>query len=312
MQRFAGSTSEGVRRVWDNRGIFADTRSWLVSARNAACIAFPNAPVPGRGRVEQVRTCDGERYAVRLGASDLSVLYELQRQHEYDAAIAEFSDRMGVRSVVDMGANVGMSLRFWLRHFPRARVVGVEPDADNIEMCRRNLALLPGAAGRTELVQACVGGERRTVALDRRRGAWGYRMSESSGVGESIPVITVEDVISRFDGEIDLLKMDIEGAEAEVFARPAPWLARVKVLVVEVHAPYSGDRLREALDRGPGSWAMSRMREGEKASVFLARSDNASQDQGRAGAVLEGCRLISTVEDHSLAVPHLSGQRLGS
>ncbi|MFO0830261.1 MAG: FkbM family methyltransferase [Phycisphaerales bacterium] len=270
MRSFSGTTTDGVRRVWQNREVFADTRSWLLSARNAACIAFPGFPMPGRGSVRQVRTRDGQSYAVRLGASDLSVLYELERQHEYDGAVREFSDPGAVRCVVDMGANVGMSLRFWLRAFPRARVVGVEPDTGNVEMCRRNLALTPGGVERTDLVQACVGGQRRTVSLDRRRGAWGYRMSEGLG-SEQIPVITVEDVLARAEGDVDLLKMDIEGAEAEVFAQPAPWLDRVHLLVIEVHAPFDEGRLRDALSRGPGAWSVTPMRVGAQASVYLAK-----------------------------------------
>lgn len=272
MQRFAGSTTEAVRRVWHNRRVFADTRSWFVSARNAACIAFPGAPLSGRGRIEVVRTRDGQQYAVRLGASDLSVLYELERQHEYDTALRAFPRPQDARWVIDMGANVGLSLRFWLKHFPGARVIGVEPDADNIRMCERNLSLTRGGTERTTLLQACVGGSRRTVSLDRRRGAWGYRMADGPADADQIPVITVDDVIQTTDGVIDLMKMDIEGAEAEVFTHPTPWLARVRVLVIEVHAPFGETDLHAALAKGPGTWDIAPMRTGDRASVYLARN----------------------------------------
>ncbi|HEX2838474.1 MAG TPA: FkbM family methyltransferase [Phycisphaerales bacterium] len=267
-----------MRRVWHNRRVFGDTRSWFVSARNAACIAFPDAPLSGRGRIEIVRTRDGQQYAVRLGASDLSVLYELERQHEYDTALREFPRPQDARWVIDMGANVGLSLRFWLRHFPGARVIGVEPDADNIQMCKRNLSLTQDGERRTNLLQACVGGSRRTVSLDRRRGAWGYRMADGPGDSDKIPVITVDDVLQTTDGLIDLIKMDIEGAEAEVFAHPTPWLARVRVLVIEVHAPFGETDLHAALARGPGTWDVAPMRTGDKASVYLARNTSLPHD----------------------------------
>lgn len=46
------------------------------------------------------------------------------------------------------------------------------------------------------------------------------------------------------------MKMDIEGAEAEVFAHPTPWLARVRVLVIEVHLAFR----RNGPARGPRPW----------------------------------------------------------
>ncbi len=283
-RNYQGTTGDAIRRVLRNRDVFADTRSWWASARSAACIAFPWAPVPGRGRVETVRTRDGEHFAVRIGASDLSVLYELQRQREYDAALDEITCPLEVRCVVDMGANVGLSMRFWLKSFPNARVVGIEPDAGNLAMCRENLSLCGGGAARASLIQAFVGGERRTAAVDRRRGAWGYRMAEGGGGGESIPVVTVQDVLDRVDGDVDLLKMDIEGAEAEVFARPAPWLARVKTLVVEVHPPFSSEALSAALARGPGEWRVRPLRSAGAGTVlecvnsaFSAMGDPAEQ-----------------------------------
>jgi hypothetical protein len=36
---------------------------------------------------------------------------------------------------------------------------------------------------------------------------------------------------------ISILKMDVEGAEAEIFSQPCDWLDRVDALVIELHGP---------------------------------------------------------------------------
>ena len=51
----------------------------------------------------------------------------------------------------------------------------------------------------------------------------------------------------RVREEIDLLKCDIEGAERELFEHSAPWLHRVRNLVVELHAPYAHDEFMRSV-----------------------------------------------------------------
>ena len=47
---------------------------------------------------------------------------------------------------------------------------------------------------------------------------------------------------------IDLLKVDIEGAEREVFKASAPWIRRVRYIVLEVHPPYTTEELLADLE----------------------------------------------------------------
>ena len=70
---------------------------------------------------------------------------------------------------------------------------------------------------------------------------------------ESIPCLTVPSLLTiRPMEHINLLKCDIEGSEAELFANCASWIGRVENLIIEVHPPYSTERLHEDLRRA--SW----------------------------------------------------------
>lgn len=161
---------------------------------------------------------------LRSHTTDISVLSELLIGDEI-AALPEMPD---AQTVIDLGANIGLSYR-WLRaRYPHARFVCVEPDPGNLEMLRFN------ADEGCRVVGACIGGHERDVALLNGDGEWGYRMVDSA-VGD-VPVITMERLLAEAGVDtIDVLKCDIEGAEAELFADCHSWINRVRAMTVECH-----------------------------------------------------------------------------
>ena len=165
----------------------------------------------------------GTGVRLRSHSTDISVLSELL----VGQSLAMLPSISQVETVVDLGANAGLAYR-WLRtRYPGARFVCVEPDPGNVAVLRAN-------ADDCQIVSACIGARERTVALATNSGEWGYRMrDEPNG---SIPVITMQRLCEEAAIErIDVLKCDIEGAEAELFANCSGWIRRVQSMVVECH-----------------------------------------------------------------------------
>ena len=83
---------------------------------------------------------------------------------------------LGVRQIVDLGANVGMTVRLWMQHFPDARIIAVEPDEANLGVCRANAG---GGHGRVVFLHACVAdkpGESGWIGRPKRaRSEWAAR-----------------------------------------------------------------------------------------------------------------------------------------
>jgi FkbM family methyltransferase len=53
---------------------------------------------------------------------------------------------------------------------------------------------------------------------------------------KAIPVWTMDEVLRRSPGgRINILKLDVEGAEVEILRPPTPWLASVDCIIVELH-----------------------------------------------------------------------------
>lgn len=152
-------------------------------------------------------------------------------------------------TILDLGANAGFSIRYWGSKFPNARIFAVEPDPSNSEICRQNIEIA-GMKDRATLLQAAVVGHTRPIFLDRSSDECSFHVSDDRSAGPSVTGFTMEEILTRFDvGErIDLLKCDIEGAEAEVFRRCSLWIRRFRLVVVETHPPYTMNDLISDLE----------------------------------------------------------------
>ncbi|MBY0455975.1 MAG: FkbM family methyltransferase [Gemmataceae bacterium] len=225
----------------------------LASARtlgwaNYARVRFPDAR---RQRACSLRRMRLRGYAhpifYRQGTSDRHVIRQVFGRRDYACALAQ----SGVRFVVDCGANIGCSTFFFLSHFPDARAVVVEPDAANMAVCRKNLAPW---ADRVTFVGSGVWSASVPLVVERgafRDGAeWAIQVRAArANETPDLTALTVPDVLARGDfPHADVLKIDIEAAEKEVFdARAAEWLARVGMLVIELHGPECERAVLDAL-----------------------------------------------------------------
>jgi FkbM family methyltransferase len=169
----------------------------------------------------------------RAGSTDRLVFEEIFMRGDYDV----FRAGEDPCTIIDVGANVGYASAYLLSRFPAARVLAIEPDADNLAVARRNLAAF---GNRATLVEGAVWSHRTGLCVVRDAGAgeWGITMRECRK-GETADLVAMDmtDVIARAgDTEIDLLKIDIEGGERTLFgAGTAQWLPRVRMLIVELH-----------------------------------------------------------------------------
>lgn len=161
---------------------------------------------------------------------------------EYERAIGW--DQL--RLVLDVGAHVGAFVCWAANRAPTARMVAFEPEPRNFGDLEENV-LRNDLAGRVELVNAAAASVDGEVALH----VHGHDRQLSSVVataGVAVPVRSInldQYIRTSLEGPIDLLKMDVEGAEWEILSslRDDTW-ARISRLVVEVHI-FGGHRLRE-------------------------------------------------------------------
>jgi len=212
---------------------YCSSRDWLTSYYDALVRARSRWPWPGAGRIVEVglRALPAPLH-LRLGSTDWFVAEEVFLRDVY-AGVRRVAPA-DTRTVLDLGANVGLTLALWHAWWPQARMVAVEPDEDNLRLLALNVSSF---AERVQTVRACAVGSEREVWLDRRAGEDAYRLADADQAeGPRLPGRTVTELMQtqRID-ELDLLKCDIEGAEREVFSACEAWIGRVRAMVVEVH-----------------------------------------------------------------------------
>src|SRR5262249_7165282 len=96
---------------------------------------------------------------LRRNTSDFDVFRQIFLCRQYALRLAG-----PVEYIVDAGANIGLASLYLLRRFPRARVVAVEPDTENLEIARHNLRAV---SERCQLVHGAVWPTRAVLGVSR-------------------------------------------------------------------------------------------------------------------------------------------------
>lgn len=197
---------------------------------------------------------------VRRSFSDLFMLHEAFIKKDYDAAFS----RKEAKVIFDVGANVGLIAIYLKSLYPDARLYCFEPDPRNFEQLERNTAQFKGV----RCFQAAIGArrERRTFY---RSPVFHMRNSlirqEDMDEQFDVEVISLSDAMQQADvSSVDLMKFDIEGAEADMFMEFAEF-GKIKSIVGELHPHLLGDAAYKALcERLSGHYALSISGEGKK------------------------------------------------
>jgi len=199
---------------------------------------------------------------IRLGTADFTVLYAtIVESFHLPPAV-----RSAPRVVIDLGANIGLTMVDFAHRYPSARIVGVEMDAANAELCRVNV--MPFGA-RCTVIQGAVWTHDGEVAYQGMTED-GYQINERSA-GRVTRAYTIERLLTELGIEqVDLMKMDIEGAEERILPAAGNWIHRVNCLVIEVHAPMEPSHCTELL----GKWGFeTQLSSQHKNGVIAFRRD---------------------------------------
>jgi len=189
--------------------------------------------------------------SLRCGTADASTFEKIFVWNDYDLDYPA-----GVKRVIDAGANIGLSAVYFATRFPEAKVVAIEPQSENYALLQRNTKHYP----RVIPLHAALWSDDTTLGLsnpDDRVDS--YQYSRDAAV-ETVPAFNMTSVLARFDmPRVDLLKIDIEGAEREVFAAKPDWVRRVGMFIIELH----GSEAREAFVTATSPLDAIRYRHGE-------------------------------------------------
>jgi FkbM family methyltransferase len=207
-----------------NLGLASTTKlfvAYYAGRRRAVGYFFPKMltlDVPGWGKVP-----------VRTNGYDHRLLSQLFVGKDYQM------DAPAVARILDLGANIGMSALFMHGLFPAAEIACVEPSPSNLPVLKQAMAL---NAIHGRVFEGAIGAEPGTIDLylstqpDRNT----VIPTDEWGQVVRVPLFSVPQIMEQMGWEtIDVLKLDIEGAEKGILGPDSSWLNKVRYIIGESH-----------------------------------------------------------------------------
>jgi FkbM family methyltransferase len=264
-------------RIIEHGGVLNAHVTCFGAARGASLFTVNQLRAKSRGRRINVAVPGSDAsVALRLGTSDIRVFHEIFGLQEYS-----WKFTCPPRVIVDAGGYTGLSAAFFATRYPEAKIIAIEPDEQNFEMLALNTAQFKNV----HPVHAALWMESGSIRLsDPGEGSWAFRVEDTAAEStasaqvdesarpEGVRSVTVNEIITEFNLEkVDLLKIDVEGSEKEIFSDSKSWISAVDAICIELH-----DRFKAGCSRsffGAVEEFPIELRRGENVAL-VARTDS--------------------------------------
>jgi FkbM family methyltransferase len=157
-----------------------------------------------------------------------------------DKEIEEYLSKKEAPCVIDCGSNVGVTVRWWFHLNKNARVYGIDMLKETQDFTVRAVKSIGVGEGEYTPIVATLWSEDeksfKVIVGDPLRGDWRIQRDDKDGDERDVTTSTLNSVFrSRDIKEVDLLKVDIEGAGGEALLGASDILKKTKYVVVEIH-----------------------------------------------------------------------------
>jgi FkbM family methyltransferase len=140
-------------------------------------------------------------------------------------------------TVLDVGACVGdTTVPVAIKTGEDGFVVAVEPEPRNVRYLRVNTAVFNNA----KIVEKAAWKSKGTVKFNINKSITGHSVIDHSDEYVEVQVGTLDNIVKHCKRKVDFAKVDVQGAELQVFEGDPELLETTKKLVVETH--YFGEK----------------------------------------------------------------------
>lgn len=186
-------------------------------------------------------------FYLRTQTSDISAFRQIFSHKEFGIKFQFLP-----KNIIDAGGYIGLAAIYFANRFPNAQIVSIEPEKSNFDLLKRNVSFYKNI---NPLKKALSNLSNQVLNIvDKGYGEWGSvtiseENSQEEKIIDAVKTITVEEIMRENDFEhIDILKMDIEGTEKEVFESGFDyWLPKTRCLIIELHDDIKKDASKNVL-----------------------------------------------------------------
>jgi FkbM family methyltransferase len=185
---------------------------------------------------------------VRKYTRDILVFEGFFIDDDYLQYIPLIKAKGNVNLIIDAGANIGCASVYLYSHFPNARMICIEPESSNFEILSKNIEL-NRLKDSTKCIKKALWNESKLLELRRidfsHDGFHVMPEGTTHEIIDTIPTCTIPELLQESQEKyIDILKIDIEGAEKTIlqdFNHLSNFLPQTKMLILEVHEEHISD-----------------------------------------------------------------------
>lgn len=163
--------------------------------------------------------------------SDFAMFEQIFIEQQYQLPL-----EIAAKTIIDLGANVGYASVYFANKFKNATIFALEPEQNNYTIAQQNTNLYQNIL----LYKGAIWNTQETINVkDNGLGEAGFMVESGEGVN-TIKAYTVAEIMEIMKVQtIDILKIDVEGAEKEIFETNfETWVPNTKIIIVETHDRY--------------------------------------------------------------------------
>ena len=169
---------------------------------------------------------------------DIDTVYEVFGNEDYDITKYKqwnyIKDNNKTPLILDCGANIGSSARFFSQHFSNSKIVCIEPEKKNYNQIKKNLE-----KRNVELILSAISSEAKSYEIIHSEDNRGFQVDyEKTNILNENNSVKINDILKQYDeNEYNyfLIKIDIEGSEKDLFNKNTEWLNKFEIIIIELH-----------------------------------------------------------------------------
>lgn len=188
-------------------------------------------------------------------SSDFEVFRQIFLMKEYLPVVNVYKNNFDIQkdrslNIIDAGSNIGMTSLFFLNYFQNTNIICIEPEIENYKILDFNLE--SAKKSKITKINGAIWSSNCKIKIVndfRDQLNWSFRVEESEQT-DSITAYSVNQLIVDNNFKIlDILKIDIEGSEKQLFTHPTSnldFLKITKCIAIEIHDEFD---CREAINK---------------------------------------------------------------
>lgn len=167
---------------------------------------------------------------LRNNSSDVTVFYQVFLEKSYKIKVNKEP-----KVIIDCGANIGLSVVYFKNRFPNSKIIAIEPETSNFQLLKDNTKMYKDVY----CLNSGIWYKSTNLKIKNKDlGNWGFTVQEVNYEDSTtIKAISINQIMLKYDLKyIDILKIDIEGSEKELFQEDFEyWLSKTGLLIIELH-----------------------------------------------------------------------------